>query len=153
MTDRPDPAVEAAEVDASGPGGAGATPDDGPLTLRVGVLVLWIQAVLVALLAVAEIVGLIRDGTDQLEWAAWIIAGPLVAAGALFVAGRLLVHRRLAGRGLAVALQLCAIPVVFFMVTGDSDTWVKVLGGLIGASVVACVALIVAPASRQALNA
>ena len=143
MTDRPDPAVEAAATE----------PDDGPLTLRLGVLVLWIQAVLVALLAVAEIVGLVRNGTDQLEWAAWIIAGPLVAAAALFFAGRLLIHRRLAGRGLAVALQLCAVPVVFFMITGDSDAWVKVVGGLIGVSVIACVALVVAPASRQALTA
>lgn len=124
---------------------------DGPLTLRVGVLVLWIQAALVAGLAIVELIQLVLHGTDQLEWAAWIIAGPLAAAVALFYAGRLLVNRRLAGRGLAVAVQLCAVPVVFFMVTGHNDAWVRVAGLLIGASVVAAVALIVAPASRRAL--
>ncbi|MFG1928329.1 hypothetical protein [Cryptosporangium sp. NPDC048952] len=141
MTDRPNPA---GPDDAAG---------DGPLTLRAGVLVLWIQAALVALLAVVEIVQLVRNGTDQLEWAAWIIAGPLAAAVALFVAGRLLVNRRLAGRGLAVAIQLCAIPVAFFMITGDSDAWVRVVGALIALSVIAAIALIVAPASRRALVA
>ena len=141
MTDRPNPAGPAEE------------PGDGPLTLRIGVLVLWIQAALVALLGVVEVVRLVRDGTDQLEWAAWIIAGPLVAAVALWFAGRLLVNRRLAGRGLAVAVQLAAVPVVFFMVTGDNDAWVRAAGVLIGVSLIAVVALVVAPASRRALIA
>ena len=141
MTDRPDPA----------PAEEGA---DGPLALRVGVLVLWIQAALVAVLAVVEVVGLVRHGTERAEWAAWIIAGPLVAAVALWFAGRLLTQRRLAGRGLAVALQLCAVPVVFFMVTGNNnDAWVRAVGALIGVSVVAAIALIVAPTSRRALVA
>ncbi|MFI5956603.1 hypothetical protein [Cryptosporangium sp. NPDC051539] len=137
MTDRPEPVAEA---------------EAGPLVLRWGVLVLWIQAALVAVLAIIELVQLIRNGTDQFEWAAWIIAGPLVAAAALFYAGRLLVNRKPAGRGLAVAIQLSAVPVVFFMITGDSDAWVKVLGAVIGASVIACVALVTAPASRRAIG-
>jgi hypothetical protein len=113
--------------------------------------VLWIQAVLVGGLAAAELVGLVVNGAERLDRAAWVIAGPLIAAAALYGAGRLLVYRRLTGRGLAVALQLCAVPVVFFMVTGDSDAWVRVVGGVIGASVIACVALVTAPASRRAL--
>ncbi|TQS42272.1 hypothetical protein [Cryptosporangium phraense] len=129
-----------------------ASVDQGPLTLRWGVLVLWIQAALVTVLAVVEIVQLIRNGADRFETAAWIIAGPLVAAAALFFAGRLLVNRKPAGRGLAVAIQLSAVPVVFFMITGDSDAWVKVLGAVIGVSVIACVALVVAPASRKAIG-
>ncbi|WP_035857448.1 hypothetical protein [Cryptosporangium arvum] len=141
MTDRPNP--PAPEDEAA----------DGPLTLRVGVLVLWIQAALVALLAIVELVQLVRNGTDQFEWAAWIIAGPLVAAVALFFAGWLLINRRLAGRGLAVTIQLCAVPVAFFMITGDNDTWVRIVGALIALSVVAAVALVVAPASRRALVA
>ena len=148
MTDRPDPTSSptAQKSPADEPG-------DGPLTLRLGVLVLWIQAALVAVLAVAELARLLMNGADRLEWAAWIIAGPLVAAVALFFAGRLLVNRRLAGRGLAVAIQLCAVPVVFFMVTGDNDGWVRVVGVLIGLTVIAAVALVVAPASRRALVA
>lgn len=146
MTDRPDTASSPTthEPPADEPG-------DGPLTLRLGVLVLWIQAALISALAVAELAGLVVNGTDRLEWAAWIIAGPLVAAVALYFAGRLLVHRRLTGRGLAVAIQLCAVPVVFFMITGDNDAWVRVVGALIGLTVVAAVTLVVAPASRRAL--
>ena len=148
MTDRLDPTSSptAQKSPADEPG-------HGPLTLRLGVLVLWIQAALVAVLAVAELARLLMNGADRLEWAAWIIAGPLVAAVALFFAGRLLVNRRLAGRGLAVAIQLCAVPVVFFMVTGDNDAWVRVVGVLIGLTVIAAVALVVAPASRRALVA
>jgi hypothetical protein len=125
--------------------------DYGPLTLRLAVLLLWFQAVCVAFLAVTEIVQLIIDGTDRFEWAAWVIAGPLVAAVALWFAGRLLVNRRPAGRGLAVAIQLCAVPAVFFMVTGHNDLWVRIVGVLVGVSVVACVGLVTAPTSRRAL--
>lgn len=119
--------------------------------MRLAVLLLWVQSACVGILAVTEVVGLIRNGTDQWEWAAWVIAGPVVAGVGLWAAGRLLVHRRVAGRGLAVALQLCAVPAVFFMVTGDNDGWVRALGVVVGGSVLACLALIVAPPSRRAL--
>jgi hypothetical protein len=145
VTDRPapqgsDPAVSAVQ-----------TVDDGPLTLRLAVLLLWIQAFFATVLAAVEIVELIAHGTNKLDWAAWIIAGPFVAAAGLFAAGRLLVNRRVAGRGLAVALQLCAVPVVFFMVTGESDLWVRIVGVVIGVSVVTCIGLVTAPPSQRAL--
>jgi hypothetical protein len=145
-TSRPDGQASPAVRNAAEPAA-----DDGPLTLRLAVLVLWIQSACVAILAVTEVVGLIRNGTDRFEWAAWVIAGPIVAAVALWGAGRLLVHRRVAGRGLAVAVELCAVPAVFFMITGDNDLWVRALGVVVGASVIGCVALVTAPPSRRAL--
>jgi hypothetical protein len=145
--DRSRPAGPVAPSDVS----AVEASDDGPLTLRLAVLLLWIQAACAGLLAIAEVVALVRHGTDRFDWAAWIIAGPLVAAVGLWGAGRLLVERRVAGRGLGVTLQLCAVPVVFFMVTGDNDLWVRVVGVVIGVSVVVCLGLITAPPSRRAL--
>lgn len=154
MTDRPDPTGPPAKIhqaESTPPPAPATGDDDGPLPLRLAVLLLWTQAFLVGLLAVAEVGGLLLHGSDHLEWAAWVIAGPAVAAVALFVAGRLLVNRRGAGRGLAVALQLCAVPVVFFMVSGDSDGWVRAIGVLIGLSVLTCIALVATPSSRRAL--
>jgi hypothetical protein len=161
VTDRPArsrPAGQAVPTDptvsAAPPASADSdddSADSGPLTLRLAVLLLWIQSVCVGILAVAEIVGLIRNGTDRFEWAAWVIAGPIVASVGLWVAGRLLIYRRVAGRGLAVALQLCAVPAVFFMVTGHNDLWVRAVGVVVGVSVLTCIGLVVAPPSRRAL--
>lgn len=70
-----------------------------------------------------------------------------VFAVALYVCIRLLHYRRTAGRGGALAMQLLFLAPVYYMIT--SGFW---LGWVLGAVIVATVALLFAPPTGRALT-
>ena len=88
----PDPAPTAAEPEAAGT--PAAPTDDGPTPLRVAVLALWVEAVLVAVLAAGNVVGLVSGDADRADTGIGIVLLLAMAAAALWYAGRLLVRCR-----------------------------------------------------------
>ena len=145
--DIPRPAPAAPPDGAEGPDGA---PDHGPIPLRVAVLALWIEAALMALLTGAALARLVVGDADRMDVGIWLVAGLALVTAALWIAARLIVHRRQPGQGLAVSLQLTALPVAFFMASGDSGAWIAVGGVAIGVAALAVIALLLAPPSRAA---
>jgi uncharacterized membrane protein YoaK (UPF0700 family) len=75
-----------------------------------------------------------------------------VAAFVLVQLGRQLVNRRAWARSPAIVLQLMALPVAFFMLTGEGGPGTKIAGGLIAVVALLGAGLLLAPASRQALT-
>jgi len=135
-------------------GNSSTTPagDDGPVSLRAAVLVLWIEAAGLGLLTAWEVFKLVTDVPADPGVAA-ILA--LVIGGAALVLvqlGRQLVRRRAWARGPAIVLQLMAVPVCFFMITGEGGVVTKLAGGLIAVVALFGAGLLLAPASRQALT-
>jgi lysylphosphatidylglycerol synthetase-like protein (DUF2156 family) len=128
-----------------------APEDDGPLSLRLAVLLLWIESALVAVLAAADAFKL-ATGHPQRPGLAAVLAG-MVAAAALLLAllGRWLVRRRRWARGPAIVLQLMALPVAWFMVTGEGGVATRAGGVLIALLALTGAGLLLAPASRLEL--
>jgi hypothetical protein len=122
--------------------------DDGPLSLRLGVLVLWIESVLVGGLAAVELWNLVTGDPERPGYAAVLVA--MIAGAALLLAllGRWLARRRRWARGPAIVLQLLALPVAYFMITGAGGPFTKAAGVFIAIVAIGCAALLLAPSSR-----
>jgi hypothetical protein len=133
-------------------GGTPPTADDGPLTLRWAVLVLWVEAAALGLLTIFEVYEL-ATGEPTKRGLATVLAAMIAVAAVLAAQfGRLLVRRRAWARGPAIVLQLMALPVSFFMVTGEGGPMVKLAGAGIAAVALVGAGLLLAPASRLALT-
>jgi hypothetical protein len=126
--------------------------DDGPVTLRAAVLVLWIEAAALAVLTAFEVYKLVTDVPEQPEGAIWLAVMIGLAAVGAYLFARGLVHRRAWARTPAIFLQLLALPVSFFMVTGEGNLLTRVGGVLIAIMAITGAGLLFAPASREALT-
>jgi hypothetical protein len=132
--------------------GPASADDDGPVSLRAGVLVLWIDAAALGVLTLFEVFKLVTDPPRDPGVAAILALLVGVAAFVLVQLGRQLVNRRAWARSPAIVLQLMALPVAFFMLTGEGGPGTKIAGGLIAVVALLGAGLLLAPASRQALT-
>jgi hypothetical protein len=131
---------------------APAAADDGPTTLRLAILLLWAESALVGALAAVEVAKLI-GGHPQKPGLAAVLAA-MVAATAVLLAqlGRWLARRRRWARGPAIVLQLLALPVAYFMITGAGGLATRIGGVLITLVALAGAGLLLAPSSRLGLT-
>ncbi len=135
------------------PAGAAAQLDEGPTPLRVAVLVLWAEAALLAGVGVFGLVRWLTGRATTIDVALWVVFGSWVVAVALWYSARLLIRRRIAGRGLAIVCQLLSAPVAYAMALGAGSLPVRAGGVLIALAAVSCVVLLIVPSSRRALGA
>jgi hypothetical protein len=137
---------------AEGGNSRDAPPDDGPTSLRAAVLVLWIESAALAALTAFEVFKLVTDSPEKPELAV-VLAAMIGAVGVLlFQLSRALVRRRAWARVPALFLQLLALPVSFFMTTGEGGVPTRLGGVLIAAVALLGATLLLAPASRTALT-
>jgi hypothetical protein len=119
-----------------------------PVTLRVAIGLMWGQALALALLLAFLVVAIGQQDARRLVspvlWPFEILAALVVVT--LVTLGWQL--RRLRGwaRGPVLALELLFAPIAYYLVG------LSVVGILIIVSAIACVALLIAPASRTALG-
>jgi hypothetical protein len=125
--------------------------DDGPLSLRLAVLLLWIEAALVAVLAAVNAIKLVTGHPEKPGLGAVLAAMVLAVAVLLAQLGRWLARRRRWARGPAIVLQLMALPVAWFMATGEGTGLTKAGGVVVAAFAVTGAALLLAPSSRLGL--
>jgi hypothetical protein len=126
--------------------------DEGPVTLRLAVLVLWIEAAALGVLTLFEIYKLATDRSAVLDLVAALFPVMTGAAAVLLAQlGRWLVHRRRWARGPAIVLQLMALPISFFMIVAGTLPF-KAGGLLMVAVAVFCAGLLLAPSSRLGLT-
>jgi hypothetical protein len=118
------------------------------MTLRVAVALMFAQAVSLALLAVFLVAALGRTDSGRLALRAIlpfeVLASIVVIV--LVLLGWQLVRRRRWARGPALALELLFVPVTYYLVG------LRLPGIVVIASALACVGLLIAPASRAALG-
>jgi hypothetical protein len=126
--------------------------DEGPVTLRAAVLVLWIEAAALAVLTAFVVYKLVTDVPERPDLAVWLAAMIGLAAVGAYLFGRALVRRRAWARSPAIVLQLMALPVSFFMITGEGALGTRIGGVLIALVALLGAGLLLAPASRQALT-
>jgi hypothetical protein len=101
---------------------------------------------------VVELVKLALGQADDIGVAALLGAGILGVAGVLVWAGWRLTYRRASARGVAVALELSALPVAWYMLTGEGGWGTRLGGGLVAASCAAVIALLLVATSTAALR-
>jgi hypothetical protein len=132
-------------------GAAIAARDEGPVPLRLAVLVLWVEAVVLVLLGLLAGAALVREGSAAPVLDAVIVALPFAVGFLLYQVGRWLTERRSAARGLGMMLQLLVLPIAFFLAaTGE---WLRIAVGVVIALVaLGCLGLLVVPSSRVALE-
>ncbi len=129
-----------------------ASDDHGPTFLRLAVLLLWIESAALGVLTAFEVFKLVTDSPEKPELAA-VLAVMIAGAGALlFVLARALVRRHAWARVPALFLQLMALPVSFFMITGEGAVLTRIGGVLIAAAALIGAVLLFAPSSREALT-
>lgn len=124
---------------------------DGPLTLRLAVLGLWIEAVFAAGLTIFQLVEVFVASPSDPVMAVLLAGFTGALAVLLYRLGTLLTNRRVWPRGVAIVAQLLAVPVAYFMITGEGDLPVKVGGVALGVYCLVCAGLLLAPSSRLAL--
>lgn len=129
-----------------------AATDNGPLPLRLAVLLLWIESGALAIAAVVELIQLFVDHPTNPAMAAALVAFLAGCAVLLAKLSAALIHRRVWGRGLAIVLQLFALPVAWFMTIGDANILIHIGGVALGVYCLATAACLLAPASRLALE-
>ncbi len=127
---------------------ANTEPDDGPLPLRLAVLGLWIEAVFAGALAILALLEVLQGNTANPGIAVLLSLTTAGLAAALYWLGALLTRRRSWPRGAAIVIQLMALPVAFFMVTGESGVAVTIAGTVLGVYCLICAGLLLAPSSR-----
>jgi hypothetical protein len=115
-----------------------------PVTLRVAVGLLWAQFVGLVCLLIYFAVLVIGD-TSSLGIYVWLFGAALAVA--FFIVTRMLQHRKVAGRGGAIALQLLLLAPVYYMIV--DRFW---LGWALGAVIVAVMAMLAAPTTGRALT-
>ncbi|MGH3430446.1 MAG: hypothetical protein ACRDQZ_23240 [Mycobacteriales bacterium] len=126
---------------------------DGPVSLRLAVLGLWIEAVALAGFAVFQGVEVFLAAPKNPGISAILAVVTAVLAVSMYRLGFLLTKRRAWPRAAAIVLQLMALPVAFFMLTGAGN-WilVQIAGLVIGVYCLGCAGSLLAPASRLALR-
>jgi hypothetical protein len=128
------------------------TPDDGPTTLRLAVLVLWIEAVALAVLTVVQLFLLLTREPESRGWGIAMVASLAAAALLAGLFGRWLVYRRRWARSPAIVLQGMALPIAVSMVTGPGDLALKAAGVVVGAVALLGAGLLLAPSARGGLT-
>jgi hypothetical protein len=124
------------------------TPGSVPSTLRGAVVLLYAEALGLALLAAVEIYDVITTNVTQPQWAV-TLAAILVLLTVLFGGlGFLLSRRRGGARNPAVALHLLALPVGYYLIQAGRVGF----GVCAFALCLAGVALLVAPPTTKALG-
>ncbi|HEV2088615.1 MAG TPA: hypothetical protein VGR21_09915, partial [Cryptosporangiaceae bacterium] len=86
MGDQPPRRAAAPESAAPASAAPASDQDDGPTSLRLAVLLLWVEAVLVAGLVAFELVRWFVGGATTVDAALWVVLGPVVVAAALWYA-------------------------------------------------------------------
>jgi len=104
---------------------------------------MWAQFVGLVCLLVYFAVLVIRQTTSL---GIYVLLFGAALAVAFFIATRMLQHRKVAGRGGAIALQLLLLAPVYYMIV--DRFW---LGWALGAVIVTVVAMLAAPATGRAL--
>lgn len=132
--------------------GGAPEPDDGPVTLRLAVLLLWVEAGALGVLGLFELYQLLRGRRAELGLAVVLTVTPLLTSGLLAQLGRWLVRRRAAARAPAVVLQLSALPVAALMTFGEAEPVTRAAGVVIGLVTLGCAGLLLAGTSRAALT-
>lgn len=132
--------------------GPAAEADDGPLPLRLAVLVLWVEAGGLTVLGLFGLYQILDGRRAELALAVILTAAPLLTAVLLAQLGRWLVRRRAAARAPAIVLQLAALPVAALMVFGEAEPTTRLAGALIGLTALCCAGLLLATPSREALT-
>lgn len=130
----------------------GVEPAEGPLPLRVAVLILFAEAAGLGVLATVEFVKIGTSNPDNPGYAA--IIGLMIAFSAA-VTGKCalaLMNRAAWARSMALMVQLCVLPVSWFMTSGEGGPATKSAGALIGLVSVACAALLLTKATTVALR-
>ncbi|MGI8647026.1 MAG: hypothetical protein DLM55_08090 [Acidimicrobiales bacterium] len=124
---------------------------DGPVPLRVAVLLLWIEAVLTA--GLAAFIALEVFTAQQINVAVAVLLAVSVGGLAILLLclGFSLARRRAWSRAVAIVTQLMGLPVAFFMIAGGGGTLV-IAGVMLGITCLGCAALLLAPSSRLALQ-
>lgn len=125
---------------------------DGPVPLRVAVLMLWIEAVLAA--GLAAFIALEVFTAQQINAVAAVLLAVSVGGLAILLLclGFSLTRRRAWSRAVAIVTQLMGLPVAFFMVAGGSGFTLIIAGVMLGIVCLGCAALLLAPSSRFALQ-
>ncbi len=119
-----------------------------PVTLRLAIALLFVEAAALAVLAVLfAYLGFTRP-TASTGSAVSVVVFPAALAALLALLGTRLVRLRAWARGPAMVLELLLVPLGYYMVTGGAP-WLGIPAVLAG---LACTGLLVAPASRQALD-
>jgi hypothetical protein len=119
-----------------------------PTTLRIAVLLLFVEALgLAAVAALFAYAGLTQKAASA-GAAVSVVVFPAALAVLLVLFGWQLVRLRSWARGPAIVLELLLVPLGYYMVTGGA-AWLGVPAIVAG---LACTGLLVAPASRQALG-
>jgi hypothetical protein len=113
-----------------------------PVTLRVAVGLLWAQFVGLVCLLIYVAVLVIGEKASL-----GILLFGAALAVAFFIVTRMLQHRKVAGRGGAIALQLLLLAPVYYMIV--DRFW---LGWALGAVIVAVLAMLAAPTTGRALT-
>ena len=127
-------------------------PEDGPTPLRVAVLVLWGEAALLVVLGLIELYKLATGSPTNVVMAITLALAPIAAGLLLAQLGRSIVGRRSWARSPAIVLQLMALPVAFFMISGEGGPMTRIGGVLIGVVALCCAGLLLVPSSRAALT-
>jgi hypothetical protein len=130
-----------------------AVATDGPVSLRLAVLGLWIEAVALAGFAVFQGVEVFVATPENPGISAILAVVTAVLAVSMYRLGFLLTRRRSWPRAVAIVLQLMALPVAFFMLTGaDNGPLVQIAGVVMGVYCLGCAGSLLTPASRLALR-
>jgi hypothetical protein len=119
-----------------------------PVTLRVAVVLLLVEAVALAAVGVVDLYEVLFGDPARPDLALLAAVMVLAAAALLGVLARNLLRRKSWPRGPAFALQLLTLPVGYYMVTGGL-AWVGVPLLIV---VIATLAMLVAPATTKALG-
>jgi hypothetical protein len=108
--------------------------------------------VLVAALALVEVAKLITGHAAKPGLAAVLTVAIAAIAGLLVQLGRWLARRKRWAHSPAVLLQLLALPVAYFMVTGEGGIATRAGGALIALLAITGIGLLLAPGSRLSLT-
>ena len=119
-----------------------------PTTLRIAVLLLFVEALGVAAVAVLFAYAGLTQKAASTGAAVSVVVFPAGLAVLLALLGWQLVRLRSWARGPAIVLELLLAPLGYYMVIGGA-AWLGIPAIVAG---LACTGLLVAPASRQALG-
>jgi hypothetical protein len=119
-----------------------------PITLRVAIWVLFVEAVGVGVVAVMFAYAGATQRVVSVGSAVTVVLYPAGIAVLLGLFGWLLSRRRAWARGPAIVLELLFVPIGYYLVTGGV-AWLGIPVIVLG---LGCAGLLLAPASRAALG-
>jgi hypothetical protein len=119
-----------------------------PVTLRIAIVLMFVEAVAVGVVAVLVGYVVATEPATSAGAAVTTVALPVVYAVLLALLAWQLLRRRRWARGPAVVLQLL-LALLGYSTSGSGSWWLGVAAIVAGLT---CTGLLVAPASRDALN-